>query len=116
MIRVARDLRNRFHDQVIIAGDLNSTANTKPYNNVQRALLRAGMYDAYASKHIAGGKYPTTNMFKFPVRPTPHRRDYILTFGAVRGSCGYRNMAYTQRSRVASDHFMQVASLPLPPA
>ncbi|WP_244928125.1 hypothetical protein [Nocardioides sp. W7] len=113
-IQILRSLQSRFGDQLILGGDLNSTANTLPYNNVHRALMRAGFYDAYATRRIAGGKFPTTQDSRFPVYRTPLRRDYLLTLGAVKGSCGYRNQVYNRRSQIASDHFLQAATLPLP--
>lgn len=113
VIELTKELRNRFGGQVILGGDFNSTVDTKPYNTIQVALLRAGFYDAYATTQIHNSKYATTNDFKFPVRPSPHRRDYIMSLGDTKGSCRYVNMAYTHRSKVASDHFMQVATVPL---
>jgi len=114
-IQVMRSLRSRFNDQVILGGDLNSTANTLPYNNVHQALMNAGFYDAYATASIVGGQFPTTQDSKFPVYRTPLRRDYILTLGSAKGSCGYRNQTYGSRSQIASDHFLQLATVPLPP-
>jgi len=115
LIGILRNLQSWYGGQVIMAGDLNSTSNTKPYNNVQQALLEAGLYDSYAASRITNARYSTSNNFNFPVRPTPGRRDYIMTLGPVQGSCGYSNRAYTSAERVASDHFMQVATLPLAP-
>ncbi len=60
-----------FNDQVILGGDLNSTANTLPYNNVHQALMNAGFYDAYATASIVGGQFPTTQDSMFPVYRTP---------------------------------------------
>jgi len=115
LIDILRSLQAQYGGQVVMAGDLNSTANTKPYNNVQYALLGAGLYDSYATSQITNAEYSTSNNFNFPVRPTPGRRDYIMTLGPVQGSCAYRNQAYTSVSQVASDHFLQVATLPLAP-
>ncbi|WP_182526736.1 endonuclease/exonuclease/phosphatase family protein [Nocardioides dongkuii] len=109
-----RDLRSRFGDTVIVAGDLNSTANQLPMNYVQRTLIRAGLYDAFATTDLVGAQYPTTNGSRYPVPKTPLRRDYILSYGPVQGSCSYRNQAYQRPSQEASDHFLQVATLPLP--
>jgi endonuclease/exonuclease/phosphatase family metal-dependent hydrolase len=114
LIAVSRQLRDRYNDQVILGGDLNSTVYSKPYNNVQLKLLRAGFYDAFATADLRGSGFPTTNDFDFPVRATPHRRDYLMSLGLERGSCQYRNRAYRSASNAASDHFMQVATLPLP--
>lgn len=113
-IAIHRELQSRFGDQVILAGDLNSTANTRPYNNVQHLLMNAGFYDTYASATIVGGQYPTTSLSKFPLYRTPLRRDYIMTLGPTKGSCGYRNQAYHRPSQVASDHLLQLARVPLP--
>ena len=110
-----QELHARFGDQIIIAGDLNETANTNPYNNVHLQLVQMGAFDAYATTNSVNTQYSTTNSLDFPVRPTPNRRDYILTYGTVRGSCQYTNLAYRTADQVASDHFMQVATLPLPP-
>jgi hypothetical protein len=38
-----------------------------------------------------------------------------MTYGPVRGSCSYTNQVYQHRSQEASDHFLQVATVPLPP-
>ncbi len=99
--------------QVILGGDLNSTVNSKPSNNAQVALLRAGFYDAFATTTIVNSRFGTTNNFHFPIRATPYRRDYLMTLGPVKGSCSYVNRAYQSDSQLASDHFMQVATLPL---
>ncbi|SDD98241.1 hypothetical protein [Nocardioides lianchengensis] len=112
-IEVLGGLQRRFGGQVFLAGDLNSTNNTKPSNNVHQMLMRAGYYDAYATTRISGSKFPTTQDSKFPLYKTPLRRDYILSLGPVKGSCGYRNQIYRKPSRIASDHFMQVAQMPL---
>ena len=102
-------------EQVFVAGDFNSTSNTKPDNNVHVKFLRAGFYDSFATKQIKNPQYGTTNNFAFPVRATPSRRDYILSYGPLKGSCAYSNFAYTQPALAASDHFMQAASLPIGP-
>lgn len=99
--------------QVFVAGDFNSTVNTKPSNNVHRAMLAAGFYDAFATRNLVNSKYGTGHGFNFPVRPSPYRRDYVMSLGPVQGSCGLWNMAYRHKKDVASDHFMQVATLPL---
>ncbi|SDD98209.1 hypothetical protein [Nocardioides lianchengensis] len=114
-IAVMRALRQAYGDQVFLAGDLNSTSGTLPSNNVHQALMAAGFYDAYATTRIVGGQYPTTQDSRFPVHRTPLRRDYLLSLGTAKGSCGYRNQTYASADRVASDHFLQVAVLPLPP-
>lgn len=116
LVSLAKELRTRFGDTVVVAGDLNSTANQKPLNYVQHTLLGAGMYDAYATTDLSGGEFPTTNSSHYPVPRTPLRRDYILTYGPVAGSCSYVNRVYQRRPQEASDHFMQVATVPLPPA
>jgi len=110
-----RELYQRFGDQVIVAGDLNETANTNPYNQAQLRLLEIGMFDAFATRNIRNAAFPTTNGLHFPVRRTPNRRDYLLTYGSVRGSCFYRNVVFRRPTQASSDHFMQVATLPLPP-
>jgi endonuclease/exonuclease/phosphatase family metal-dependent hydrolase len=110
------ELYNRFGDQVIVAGDLNETANTNPYNQAQLRLLEIGMFDAFATRHRTNAAFPTTNGLSFPVRRTPNRRDYILTYGSVRGSCSYKNVVFRRPAQASSDHFMQVATLPLPPS
>lgn len=114
LVDVANSLRNAFGNQVIVGGDLNSTVNTKPYNNVHQILLHAGFYDGFATARLSGSRFGTTHQYKFPVRPSPYRRDYLLSLGDMSGSCGYRNMYYRYATQVSSDHFMQVATLPLP--
>jgi endonuclease/exonuclease/phosphatase family metal-dependent hydrolase len=113
IIALAKQLRDRFGGQVILGGDLNSTVDSKPYNTVQTALLHAGFYDSFATADVRHSNYATTNSFDFPVPPSPHRRDYIMTLGDAQGSCRYVNLAYRHASRAASDHFMQVATVPL---
>ena len=95
MVNVVKSLRNRFGGQVILAGDLNSTVNTKPYNTVQYALLKRGFYDSFASARIVNSRFGTTNNFDFPVRATPHRRDYILTYGGTSGLVPLREPSRT---------------------
>lgn len=113
VISVVERLHSRFGGQVILGGDFNSTIDTKPANTVQQALLRAGFYDAFATHRLFNSRFPSTNGFNFPLHLSPRRRDYLMTYGGVQGSCRYVNMAYRQASRTASDHFMQVATLPV---
>ena len=115
VIDLTQRLRNTYGGQVVLAGDLNSTVDIKPYNGVQTALLRAGFYDAFASARIVHSDFATTNSLRFPVRRSPHRRDYIMTVGGTPGSCRYVNFAYRKASRAASDHFMQAATIPVSP-
>lgn len=112
VIALARRLAASGHE-VVVAGDSNSTTNNKPRPLVHPAFMSAGFYDAFATRSISGQKYPTTNAFQFPVKPGPFRRDLILTLNGPRGSFWYRNMAYNSASQAASDHFLQVAQLPL---
>ncbi|GAA4713428.1 hypothetical protein [Nocardioides conyzicola] len=113
VIALTQRLRDTYGGQVVLAGDFNSTVDIKPYNGVQTALLRAGFYDAFASAKIVHSDFATTNSLKFPVRRSPHRRDYIMTVGGTPGSCRYVNYAYRKASQVASDHFMQAATVPV---
>jgi hypothetical protein len=115
MLDLIKELRAQFGDTVIVAGDMNSTANQLPLNYVQRELLKLGLYDSYATDNVHGAEYPSTNASVYPVVKTPLRRDYIMTYGPVQGSCSYTNQVYQQRSQEASDHFLQVATVPLPP-
>jgi hypothetical protein len=114
MLKVIKDLRSAYGDTVVVAGDMNSTANQIPMNYVQRELLGLGLYDSYATTNLTGAAYPSTNASVYPVVKTPLRRDYIMTYGPVKGSCSYTNQVYQSRSQEASDHFLQVAVLPLP--
>lgn len=100
-------------EQVFVMGDLNSTIYTPQDNGVHRLFVRNGFYDAFASSTVTSGEYPTTNDFQFPVTPEPHRRDYILSKGPLTGSYWYTNLAYSSVTSAASDHFMQVAQLPI---
>jgi endonuclease/exonuclease/phosphatase family metal-dependent hydrolase len=99
--------------EVFLAGDSNSTFYSKPKPLVHRTFTDAGFYDAFASASISGQAYPTTNDFKFPVKPGPTRRDVILSYNGPQGSYWYHNLYYTGANNLASDHFMQVAQLPL---
>lgn len=100
-------------EQVFVLGDMNSTIFTPPDNGVHRLFVQNGFYDAFASSTVISGEYPTTNDFHFPVVAEPHRRDYILSKGPLTGSYSYTNIAYTAAAEAASDHFMQVAQLPI---
>ena len=100
-------------EQSIVVGDMNSTIYTFPYNGVHREFVRSGFYDAFATNDIVGGDRPTTNSFVFPVDKSPQRRDYILTKGGPAGSFRYVNRVYQDKSLTASDHYMQVAELPI---
>lgn len=114
VIALARALATRDGSrEVFLAGDSNSTNASKPKGLVHRQFVKAGFYDAFATKTITGQKFPTTNQFRFPVKPGPFRRDVIMSFHGPLGSFWYHNLAYTSQSQVASDHFMQVAQLPL---
>jgi endonuclease/exonuclease/phosphatase family metal-dependent hydrolase len=99
--------------EVFVAGDSNSTTNNKPRPMVHPQFVKAGFYDAFATRSITGQAYPTTNNFEFPVKPGPFRRDLILTYNGPRGSFWYHNQWYNSASQAASDHFMQSAELPL---
>ena len=92
---------------------MNSTIFTPPDNGVHRLFVQDGFYDAFASNTVISGEYPTTNDFHFPVGAEPHRRDYILSKGPLTGSYSYTNIAYRSADEAASDHFMQVAQLPI---
>jgi endonuclease/exonuclease/phosphatase family metal-dependent hydrolase len=113
MIPFLTALQARAGEQVILGGDMNSSINSTPFNRVQVALLDAGFYDSFATPVLVNPQFGSTFAFKFPLRVTPHRRDYLMSLGPVKGSCGYTNMVPVNGSQVASDHFMQIASFPL---
>lgn len=101
-------------EKAFVAGDMNSTIYSKPDNGVHKQFVSAGFYDSFATANVTNGQYPTTNDYEFPVLPSPHRRDYILSYGGTTtGSYWYKNLSYTTGANVVSDHFMQVAELPL---
>ncbi|GAA4701335.1 endonuclease/exonuclease/phosphatase family protein [Nocardioides conyzicola] len=100
-------------EQVFLAGDLNSTIYTPPDNAVHRLLIQSGWYDSLATNDVMNGQYPSTNDFDFPVVAEPLRRDYIMSKGPLKGSYWYKNLAYTKAVNVASDHFMQIAEMPI---
>lgn len=100
-------------EQVVVMGDMNSTIYTRPDNAVKREFVKYGFYDAFASDVITNAAWPTTNNFVFPVTPSPHRRDYILTKGPLPGAFSFKNVAYNSSSQLASDHYMQLATLPI---
>ena len=89
-------------------GDLNSTANTEPYNNVQRALLGAGLYDSFATTRIAHAAVQHHERLQLPGPADAGTARLHHDLGPVQGSCAYVNQAYRQASKVASDHFLQV--------
>ncbi|MBA2952972.1 hypothetical protein GON03_01520 [Nocardioides sp. MAH-18] len=103
----------RSGEQVILGGDLNSSINSTPFNHVQIALLNAGFYDSFAAASIQNAQYGSTFAFRFPLRITPYRRDYLMSLGPVKGSCFYKNQVPADASQVASDHFLQLATFPL---
>ena len=113
IIAKARALHARDGKQVFLAGDSNSTIYTRPKGLVHRTFIGAGFYDAFATTNITNQAYPTTNDFHFPVKPSPHRRDVILSYGGAQGSYWYKNLVYNSASQLASDHFMQVADMPV---
>lgn len=114
VITLARQLATRDgRREVFVAGDSNSTIYSKPKGLVHREFIGNGFYDAFATTQISGQAYPTTNDFQFPVKMGPFRRDLIMSFNGPQGSFWYHNLAYASQSQIASDHFMQVAQLPL---
>ena len=100
-------------EQSIVVGDMNSTIYTFPNNGVHREFVRSGFYDAFSTNDLASADRPTTNSFVFPVKKSPQRRDYILTKGGPTGSFRYVNRVYQNKALTASDHYMQVAELPI---
>lgn len=100
-------------EQVFVLGDMNSTIYTPPNNTVHREFVRQGFYDAFASAVVENGQYPTTNSFVFPVVSSPQRRDYILSKGPLKGAYSYVNRVYQSPDLLASDHYMQVATMPI---
>ncbi|MET1059412.1 MAG: endonuclease/exonuclease/phosphatase family protein [Nocardioides sp.] len=111
---------------VYLGGDFNSTSNQLPYNNVHRIFVDAGFYDGFstAEANRTNGAYPTTNGFRFPVSQQPYRRDYVMALhptaagntdadAALAGSYAFKNYVYRSMSSVASDHFMQSATMPV---
>lgn len=113
MIPFLTTLQARTGEQVILAGDMNSSINSTPFNHIQVALLNAGFYDSFATPTLVNPQYGSTFAFKFPLRVTPYRRDYLMSLGPVKGSCSYANLVPSSVAQVASDHFLQVASFPL---
>ena len=123
MVSKAQALAN--HGRTVYAGgDFNSTSNSLPYNGVQQAFMDAGFYDGFSTQSITNGQYPTTNGFRFPVKEQPYRRDYVLALHpkdrgdvsadrSMGGSYAFSNRVYNSESSVASDHFMQAASMPV---
>lgn len=111
-IDLAKKLWSSDGNEVFVAGDLNSTALTLPDNGVHRAFVKAGFVDAFSTGQVTNGAYPTTNNFDFPVVESPIRRDYIMSYGPLRGAYWFRNLAYQTDTNAASDHFMQVSQLP----
>lgn len=99
---------------VFVGGDLNSTSSSKPDNGVHRMLMAAGFYDSYATTNQINGQYPTSTFgFRFPVKESPARRDYLLSLNAPTGSYGSENHVYRSMDKVQSDHFMQSAVMPV---
>lgn len=113
IIATAQHLNATDGAEVFVAGDSNSTIYTKPKGLVHRTFIGAGFYDAFATTSITNQAYPTTNDFDFPVKPSPHRRDLILSYGGPAGSYWYKNLFTNNAADAGSDHFMQVAQLPL---
>jgi endonuclease/exonuclease/phosphatase family metal-dependent hydrolase len=97
-------------NQVILAGDFNSNIYSLPNNGVHDKLVRDGFYDAYATAHNVNEYYETFNFFTRSARGAS-RTDYIMTYGSLKGSFSYRNVI-AKGGTVASDHDLQVATLP----
>jgi endonuclease/exonuclease/phosphatase family metal-dependent hydrolase len=97
---------------VYFGGDFNTTTNTLPYNNVQRALVDAGFYNGMSTANQVNTEYPTTNGFKQRVGIGPYHRDYVFALNAPAGSYAYKNHVKLS-PRYSSDHFMQSATMPV---
>ncbi|CAN5140697.1 hypothetical protein BH11ACT2_BH11ACT2_06400 [soil metagenome] len=112
IIDVARDFRSAGH-QVILAGDLNSNIYSKPDNGVDRKLMSAGFYDAYATANNVNSYHVTYNDFK-KSKVNASRTDYIMTFGRadLRGAYSYKNWISKSDGVYPSDHNMQSAVVP----
>lgn len=100
-------------EQLFLVGDLNSSINSLPDNYVQDYLVKNGFYDSFATPSITNPQYGSTFSFTFPLRVTPYRRDYLMSLGPIAGSCAYTNQVVHDPAGVASDHFLQAATLPL---
>lgn len=99
--------------QVVLAGDLNSNIYSAPDNGVDRKLLAAGFYDAYATDDLTYPFRVTYNGFESS-KLSASRTDYIFTFGRadLRGSFAYKNWIKKENAVWASDHNMQTAVVP----
>jgi endonuclease/exonuclease/phosphatase family metal-dependent hydrolase len=96
--------------QVIVAGDMNSNMYSAPSNVVDKAFLKAGFFDAYASASVENEFFATFNEFKKP-KASASRTDYIFTWGGPTGSFGYKNWI-VRSGTFPSDHYMQSATVP----
>lgn len=98
---------------VYVGGDFNSSSLQRPTNNVPRTLVAGGFYDAFATASSVGTAYPTANRTTFPVKMSPWRIDYLMSYNAPQGSYSYRNHVYHSLSSFQSNHFLQSAVMPV---
>jgi endonuclease/exonuclease/phosphatase family metal-dependent hydrolase len=112
VITKAREFRAT-GNQVVLAGDLNSNIYSPPKNGVDRKLLAAGFYDAYATTNLTYPFRVTYNGFAAS-KKSASRTDYIFTFGRsdLRGSFAYKDWIKKENGVYASDHNMQTAVVP----
>lgn len=105
---------------VVLGGDLNDGRYPEDaVDGAQPTLIRAGFYDASASRHRYGTAKPTYNDYKAPSQQADdpnkdgQRIDYILTQG-FQGSDEFVNNWNSGTSVIPSDHNMIEARLHVP--
>jgi len=116
--RVVRFMQsiNTDNRAVILTGDLNGWQNDVVSGNpAHDALLKAGYYDASATKKRKGDDLLTSTSWRTSIPRTSlaSRLDYIMVRG-VKGSLSYVNTMVASDAARASDHSLVMADLRIP--
>jgi endonuclease/exonuclease/phosphatase family metal-dependent hydrolase len=110
------DQRNTAHEQVIVAGDMNSW-QSNPYGNAPHDyLVQHGYYDASAAVTAVNLKYPTANHFQTTLQASAQSYAAQIDMIFVKGSTGavrFQNVMKVTDSSRPSDHNLVYADLVL---
>ena len=107
---------NAQHEQVVLAGDMNTWQNNRGGDAAHDYLMSRGFYDSAAALTKVNFAYPTINHFdrvlKKGVNGYGVRLDVIATRGSV-GARRFENVMKVVDSRRPSDHNMILSDLVL---
>lgn len=100
---------------VVLAGDMNTAGQNDRALDAQEVLAANGFADAASAQVRRNLNYPTVGGFdKTPMRDSwPNRIDSIHVLNGVGGAYAYTNHVRFRNQPIASDHYMQSATLPL---